>query len=208
MIISLPHGRKAARALAARTGARLIEAGLPFGIGPTVDWLSGIAAELGRERQASEFIDAQLARLVPGVQWFIGKYFLDSRILFVGDPHLFEPFAEFMAELGATVAGLVAIAMKHHLDPLPDSLVRRGIPCIFEPNPEDHRQLYGGDQPGESLDLAILSDFFGAKGGKIPAMQFGFPSYRWHALFDAPFLGFAGAAWFIDRMANAMMAAP
>jgi len=111
-----------------------------------------------------------------------------------------------MEELGAKVAGLIAIAMKHHLDPLPAALNRRGVTCVFEPNPEDHRELYGGENPDENIDLAILSDFLGARGGNFPTMQFGFPSYRWHALFDAPFLGFKGAAWFIDRMANAMMA--
>ena len=38
--------------------------------------------------------------------------------------------------------------------------------------------------------------------GGTPVVELGFPSYFTHALYERPFLGFAGALAFIDSMAN------
>jgi nitrogenase molybdenum-iron protein alpha/beta subunit len=39
---------------------------------------------------------------------------------------------------------------------------------------------------------------------KFPTMEFGFPSYRSHALSDRPFLGFNGFLSFVERMGDEM----
>lgn len=204
-IISLPHGREAARILAGRTGANLVETSIPFGLPATIDWLTAVGQALNRSEQAGRFIDSQLRQLTPKLQWLIPKYLLDMRVIFVGDPHLFEPFTLFMEELGVTVSGLVAIARQEHLDPLPHSLQTRRIPAIFEPGPAAFDALCQDTRKTGGLDLTVGSDFFSAGDSEIPAVQLGFPSYYWHALYDAPYLGFAGAAFFVQRIVNTLM---
>ena len=39
-------------------------------------------------------------------------------------------------------------------------------------------------------------------------LEFGFPSFFRHALFDSPFLGFRGWAWFVQAICNALMTRP
>ena len=43
---------------------------------------------------------------------------------------------------------------------------------------------------------------------KFPTMEFGFPSYRHHALSDRPFLGFNGFLAFVERMADELTRPP
>lgn len=204
-IISLPHGRNAARVLAERTGATLLETDIPFGLPATIDWLTGIGDALDRGDKAARFIDNELARIAPKLQWLIPKYLLDSRVMFVGDPHLFEPFTLFLQELGATVHALVAIAREDHLDPLPPNLATGDIPLVFQPSPGAFDKLSQDARAAGGLDLAVGSEFFGIGDKHAATVQLGFPSYYWHALHDAPYLGFAGSAWLVDRITNALM---
>jgi nitrogenase molybdenum-iron protein alpha/beta subunit len=205
-IISLPHGRQAARIIADRTGAKLVELGLPFGLKPTVDWLATLGDELDRSQEAGIFIERELGEVVPAIQWLVPKYLMGTRVLFSGDPHLFEPAAEFLAELGCDTVGLVAVGRKAHLDPVPETLADMSIPLLFEANPYDLERLISTLPEGESLDLAIQSDTFGWKGqGDYVVMPFGCACYWWHAIYDAPYLGFSGALSFVDRMVNRLM---
>lgn len=205
-IISLPHGRKAARILAERTGARLVETGIPFGLKPTIDWLAQVAAELGCEEAASSFVEMELRRAVPSIQWLLHRYFLDINIFFVGDPYLFEPAVEFLSELGCRVGGMVSVGHRGHLEPLPESIATRSIPVIFEANPYAMEALVSSLPAGSEIDLAIQSDTFGWQGkGDYATVPLGLSCYWWHAIWDTPYLGFTGTLSFIDRMANALM---
>lgn len=205
-IISLPHGRKAARKLAARTGARLLETGLPFGLKPTVDWLTYLGEQLDRSQEAGVLIERGLGQVVQAIQWLVPKYLVGTNVLFSGDPFLFEPAAEFFAELGCRTVGLIAVGRESHLHPLPESLAARGIPMLFEANPYELEKLISALPAGETLDLAIQSDTFGWKGkGDHMVMPFGCACYWWHAIYDTPYLGFSGALSFVDRMVNRLM---
>jgi len=205
-IISLPHGRKAARILAERTGARVIETGLPFGLKPTIDWLWQIADVLACESAASAFVDAELSMKVPGVQWLLHRYFQDINIFFVGDPYLFESAAEFFGELGCRITGMVGVGRQGHLEALPESFAARSIPTLLEANPFSIKSLVANLPAGSKIDLAIQSHTHGWPGrGDYVTVPFGFACPWWHAVFDTPYLGFSGALSFIDRMANALM---
>ena len=205
-ILSLPHGRNAARTLAARTGATLVELGLPFGLGPTVNWVLSLGEQLGRSKEAGRFVDQELKRVVPSIEWLVPKYLAGVNVLFSGDPYLFEPALEFLTELGCNTRGLVAVGGESHLSPRPDSLAASDVPLLFEANPYELEALIKGLPEDQPVDLAIQSDTFGWKGrGDYVVMPFGCACYWWHAIYDAPFLGFAGALSFVDRMVNRLM---
>jgi nitrogenase molybdenum-iron protein alpha/beta subunit len=206
-IISLPHGRKAARILAKRTGARVLETDIPFGLKPTIDWLSQIAEALECEPAAAAFIDSELSMKIPAIQWLLHRYFQDINIFFVGDPHIFGAAAEFFSELGCRVVGMVGVGQQSHLDPLPDAISTRGIPAICEANPFAIQALVESLPADSKIDLAIQSHTHGWPGkGDYATVPFGFACPWWHAVWDTPYLGFSGALSFIDRMANALMA--
>jgi len=206
VIISLPHGRKAAALLAEKSGARLIETSVPFGLKPTVEWITRIATELDREDEAEAFIDGELRSAVPRIQWLIGKYIFGANVLFSGDPYLFEPLVEFLEELGCNVRVLVAVGKDHHLAPMPESLAARKIPTLFEANPYQLEETIGQLPEDQSIDLAIQSDTFGWRAqGDYAILPFGCATYWWHAIFDAPYLGFRGALWFVDRLVEKLM---
>ncbi len=204
-IISLPHGREAARILAARTGASVLEMGFPLGLKGTIEWLSGIAVALGKEAAGEALLDGELRRVVPSLQWLIPRHFQGRRVLVVADPYLLESLVEFLQELGCTMAGLVAVGREEHLSPLPQSL--KGANLAFEANPYQMEDMLVTGLGEEPLDLAIQSDTFGWRGpGDYAVVPFGLACGSWHAIFDAPYLGFAGALSLADRLVNRLMA--
>lgn len=102
-IISLPHAREAARTLARRLGARLIETEIPFGLSGTRRWIEQIAAVLDRRREAEDFIAGELKEVVPRLEWLVPQAFLGRRFLYVGDPRYAAPLAELIEEVGGEV---------------------------------------------------------------------------------------------------------
>ena len=102
-IVALPYGRAAAETLARRTGGVLVDAGIPFGLGGSVAFVSGVAKATGRVSVA--LTSRELDRVVPRLEWVVPLWLLHRRFAFAGDAFLARPFADFLAEFGAeTVA--------------------------------------------------------------------------------------------------------
>jgi nitrogenase molybdenum-iron protein alpha/beta subunit len=99
-VLSLPHGRAAARVLARRLGVRLVEAGLPFGLEGTRRFLELLGRACGRRKEAAAFIRRELDLVAPRLEWSVPHAFLNRRFVFAGDPHYGAAFAELIAELG------------------------------------------------------------------------------------------------------------
>lgn len=192
LIVSLPYGRSAARRLAQRTGARLVETELPFGLPKTERFVRDVAAAAGKDAEAEAFLDAELSRVVPRLKWIIPQYFLHRRAGFMGDPYLLGGFRDIAEDLGLRLEGAIVRGRAAH-------------------GPEDAGVLY--EPPAMSdgvrrfmekpLDL-FVSTYCEHEWPmlKFPTMEFGFPSYRHHALSDRPFLGFNGFLAFVERMAD------
>ncbi|MFA6450596.1 MAG: nitrogenase component 1 [bacterium] len=208
VVISLPHGREAARILASRTGAKLIETGIPFGFSGAAQWISEIASATGREKQASEYIDGELRRTLPGVKWLINRVFLGRRFFFGGDPHMMNPMRDFFLELGCKPAAMAAVAEEKHLSPLPKALAEDGVPCRFNMKPGELSKMTS-KAFRIGCDIIVASDpirnYISAMPDRCAVVPFGFANYYRHAIFDAPFLGFGGALHFIDAVANEIM---
>lgn len=200
-IVSLPYARGAARLIAERTGAKLVEAPLPFGLQKTEGFLNAVAAATGREARAAAFAAAELRRIVPRMRWAYPHLFLGKRFAYAGDPHLLGGLLDIAADAGMEASCAILTARKAH-----GGLVD-GLRVLHEPPEEDSvtsRLLT------EDVDLLIschLRIFSTGWTLPVPMMTFGFPSYGHHAFFERPTLGYSGYAGFVDRLAEALSGA-
>lgn len=198
-IVSLPHGRKAARHLAQSLGAKLVETCLPFGFEATEEFLRDVARAVDREREAERLIESELQRAVPLLEWVIPHVFQNSQLGFIGNPSHLRGFQDIAALLGANVAFAFLTGGRSHCD-LPDG---REPPRHLFVDPTQGLLL--GFIPRQiqerGLDLIVTSNV-GTGLGTTPLMEFGYPSYYTHCLAPRPFLGFTGCVGFIDSMAN------
>ncbi len=181
-VVSLPYGRRAARTLARRLGAELIETGLPFGIAGTRRWIEGIAAAVGKRRQGEAFIRGEQARLAALLEKAIPSL-TGKMIRFGGDPVLAAAFPAFCSETGLSFGGYRRAGCSRHLVP--------------------HRESPRGIETEADLFIAG-ADVSAGPGLWRARMEFGYPSPSFHALRDEPHLGFEGAVSFLQRCLHAL----
>ncbi|MBI5210182.1 MAG: hypothetical protein HY927_09460 [Elusimicrobia bacterium] len=201
-LVALPWGRKAALALAARTGARVVDAGVPFGLDASSRWLKKVAGALGREDRAGRFIDAELGRIAPKLEWIVPYHFLNRRVWVACDPYLLGPIAGLLAELGGRVVGAATVG--RGIPACPPKRPGSIGPVLERPTSGRLERAVAGAWEG-GLDLAIgNSDVAAFVPPACPFAEFGFPSYFRHALSARPFLGFEGCLAFLDLLCDAM----
>lgn len=199
-VIGLPHGRKAAAALARRLGVRLIETGLPFGLEGSSAWLRRVAGALGREERAEAFLSSELRRLAPALEWVIPRVFLNRRFVFAGDPHLLEGWMGLEAEVGMRLTGAFFNAGPQH----DAGAGRDEVETACEPSVESLRRSWKKLQ-GEGAELLVASsDVLTYLRPDCARLEFGFPSVDWHCLRDVPYLGLRGCAHLLERLASAL----
>jgi nitrogenase molybdenum-iron protein alpha/beta subunit len=108
------------------------------------------------------------------------------RVAAIADPHLGAAVPEALAELGMDTVAI--LSTQHPAGPV------AGLP--------------GAEAfvPGLAADLCLTT----TRGVEIavdlglPFLEWSFPSYGTHGLAPGPFLGFAGAVHFAERLANHM----
>lgn len=98
LIVSLPYGREAARTLARRTGAALVEIGLPVGLAGTARFVREVARAAGRDPEP--FLDREMRRYAPRLEWVIPHALLHRRVRVEVDPYLAEATLAFLVEVG------------------------------------------------------------------------------------------------------------
>lgn len=227
-IVSLPYGRAAARRLARRTGAKLVQADLPFGLPATLRLVHDLAAATGRAAAARAFVAAELAAAAPPLEAAIQLALVHRRVAYVGDPHLLVGFLETARLLGCRVPFAAVTNEARHrkeLDgPAPDAL-RAALPAperarlgcgddgarvvtapaellVFPRRSELTRRLREA-LANEEMD-AVVAHGDAALPEGLAGVELGFPSYSRHALLDRPFLGFRGALAFAEDLAVAL----
>ncbi|OGR61415.1 MAG: hypothetical protein A2X36_10855 [Elusimicrobia bacterium GWA2_69_24] len=199
VIISLPYGRGAAEELAKKTGARLVEADLPFGLGYCADFLRRIAAATGREERAEAFILAEEAEAFRRLEWLTPYLFLHKKAAFLGDPFLLNGFLDVCEDLGITPAECFVMGRENRFGFKP----RKGAPpVVFEPDIyHEAVNRFIGKPP----DLIVTNTNDMVREIKSPTkaiLELGFPSYTHHNLGNTPFLGYQGFLCFADRIAE------
>jgi len=201
-VVSLPYGRKAARALAKRLGARLVEAELPFGLDASRRFMDLLGRALGREAAARAFIKSELDSVVPRLEWSVPHAFESRRFAFAGDPHHAAGFAELIEEVGGKVVSTVVMGGAGHLPEERRRALESRPGTLFEPDRAQLRRLFAEATGGEA-DLLVCNSL-GVRyiDPSVPWLEHGFPSEHTHFLHDEPFLGFQGALAFLARAAN------
>ena len=205
VVISFPYAREAARIIAKRIGARVIETVLPFGIAHTQQWLRQIGEALERDSESEAFIEREMEEIVPKLEWIIPHVFLNRRLAWIGDPYIFEGFVSLAEDLGINIVGSFFTAKQSHADKISMKCLIKENRVIFEPR---HRKLYAELKKIEKqgVDLVITSgQCLPMIDSRIAYLEFGYPSYYYHALQYEPYLGFRGCLSFVHRMANAVM---
>ncbi|MDD5627847.1 MAG: nitrogenase component 1 [Elusimicrobia bacterium] len=204
-VLSLPHGRTAARVLARRLGVRVVEAGLPFGLEGSRRFVELLGREFKRPERARDFIAAELDAVIPRLEWTVPHAFQNRRFAFAGDPHYAAGFAELIEELGGRVAGTLVVGGAHHLSAEQRRFLEARPQTAFEPLPPEVREAWN-ELAGGAADLIVGSAFaFQEVSAGRRWMEFGYPSESTHFLRDEPFLGFRGALGFLSRAANELV---
>ncbi|MBI4677027.1 MAG: hypothetical protein HY748_05535 [Elusimicrobia bacterium] len=104
VIVSLPYGRRAARALARRNRVRLVELDLPLGLKRTKRFMESLGRALGQEAASRRFVDQEARAAARAVQAHIQRVISGRRaVIEVDDPHLEEALADLCRELGLAV---------------------------------------------------------------------------------------------------------
>jgi nitrogenase molybdenum-iron protein alpha/beta subunit len=205
VIVSLPYGRDAARVLAARTGARLVETGLPMGLEGTSSWLRAIGAALGCEREAEEVIERELRDAAPKLAWIVPMLLANRAMAFAGDPHLLRGFLSLARELGVRVPFRSVWASDGDgLDDLREDLLDDPA-VIVDPREGQSRARFEQVTAERGVQIAIGNSYALADlAPRIALYELGFPSMHRHALTDQPFLGYRGCLSLVARLVEAI----
>lgn len=208
VILSLPYGRKAAQWVARRTGARLIECEVPFGLPATERFVRQVGRETGREEAAEALIARELADIVPALEFVIPAVFQNRLAGTVGDPVLVRGLAETLDLLGARLDFAVLTNLRRHLGDLEAVLGGRTALLVY---PRLRAMMaFLRERAARPRLVLLVANNAGVGMTRRPGLatvEFGFPSFYTHCLGDRPFLGFRGFLPFVDTLANAIRGA-
>jgi nitrogenase molybdenum-iron protein beta chain len=206
-LLAFPEGARAATALAARTGAKVIEARVPVGLDGTVRFLEEVGERLGAADRVKPLVARELEVVVPRLEKAVHRSFLHRCVAVVAPPAEAVSLASYLDELGMVVKLVVVLARRDAAAKLVgETLAAAGMGAEIVPDPSFPlvEEAFRGLREAGSLDLVVGSGAArdAAKAQGIPYVEFMHPCYVRHALFDAPWVGFRGALWLADAMFN------
>ncbi len=201
-IISLPHGRRAAKILAQRLEARLVEADLPFGLEGTRRWIDEVARPHDRTGEAEGFIHRELGAVIPRLEWVVPQVFLNRKFAFMGDPCYATAFVDLVEELGGSVRGMFLAGREMNPSGAESERSPMSPTPFFLPREPD---LGGAWKIVEEAGVDLLvanTEALELFRPSVPWIEWGYPSHHTHFLAEEPFLGFKGCLAFVTRLAN------
>lgn len=177
-IISMPYGRCASSTIAARTGARVIEVGLPIGLGGTTDWLEELGEAFGVTDIVATFIESELDRVVPRFEWVVPHYLIHRKVFVLQDGPMASAIAKALDETGCDVMGVVTtggLCECNQLTEFPDSA-----------------DIWIASRPGIGMAMTRMA----------AVVEIGFPSSGTHYINNYGWLGYVGFAGLVETMIN------
>ncbi len=200
-VISLPYARDAARVVAEKTHAKLIDLDLPWGVKNTEMWVRRLGEATDRQSQAEIFIKGEISRISRPLDFLSKTYIKGKKIMIAAEPHALLNVGAFAQELGASVESRVSVGRIPETvknissDLLPASVLERPTAGLLRREWARARDL--------GVDCVIASgDVRRMVNGEAAFVELGYPSYFYHALDGHPFLGFQGCINFAFRMAE------
>ena len=182
--------------VAQKTGATLVETEIPFSLDGASGWVSRVASAVDSVAAGEAFIDAELARTVPSLRWVIERQLLHQRALFLGDPHFLGPVASLVEELGVELCRAIVCGRER-------PLAEVSCPVDVEVTAPMLRRTLQDSRPAILIHNDVAPGGLPPGAEMHPTVNFGFPSFEYHGMADAPFLGFSGAVAFAGRLASA-----
>ncbi|MDP7115248.1 MAG: nitrogenase component 1, partial [Myxococcota bacterium] len=203
IVISLPYGRAAARTLATRLDATLVETDLPTGLEGTTCWLRTVGEATGRAEAADDLAERRLARTVSRLEWVVPHHLLHRRLAFVGDPFLAAGLTAIGRELGFEVAEAFILGKERHRESLVDP---SALPPATHWQPPAGlvtrrlRELHAH----RGVDLVVTNTHYLhlTRAADLPFLELGFPDALSHHLTPAPTLGYRGCLHLAERLMN------
>lgn len=201
LVVSLPYGREAARLVAGRTGAALLETDLPLGLAGTERWIRQVAAAAGVAARADAVVDDELAAPVRAVEWVVHYHLLHRRLVFLGEPHLGLAVGQFAEELGVAVEHYLVTNRRPHARALLERVGAARVTC--DPKRAALRARLRALAEAGQCDV-LVTNSTGLDAGPPPfaVVELGYPSFYTHALDERPFLFGRGAAGLVERLMN------
>lgn len=202
-IVSLPYGRRAARRIADRTGAALVELDLPLGVAASKTWILELGAATGRRWEARQLIDAELRDVVPILDVTLTEYLQGRRFAVNGDPFLGQALVAAFQELGCTPAHAVVFGVKDAVDRLQDRRALDGVEPLYAARMSDVMAL-DLDEVDFIVGNSYVHYLVRLGDPRKPYVELGYPSYRHHELSHRPNLFFKGFVNLVNRVINAL----
>jgi nitrogenase molybdenum-iron protein alpha/beta subunit len=197
VIISMPYGRAAARAIAKRTGAKLIETDIPFGINNTIIWLKKIGQGMGIAKRAEKVIAIELRRTIPILEWVVSKYIENNIYSIVTDKYMAIAMLEAFREIGAELSSIFILnSAAEHIGKIKEykDITILNVPFWQSMGKADFNKaniIVGNDYVKKYLKRKMFIDF-------------GYPASSCRQYLPLPFLGFKGFIEFLNRITNAV----
>lgn len=208
VLVALPGGREAARRLAARSGATVVDVDLPVGVAGTDAFLRRVAEASGSRVSPDAVVDAPLRAAWPLLRRAVVTRLAGRRVALAALPDWGTGLARLMREdLAMDVA--VCLRRGRSADPSdPDSPASRDPdrdhdPSVLTWNRHLARALADG-----GLDVVVGSSWernaLDGDAAHLPFVEFGYPCFAWHDLTGHPSLGVPGVLTWAERLSGAV----
>ncbi len=197
LLVALPSGRRAARRIAERSGATVLETRLPVGLEGTANWLRQLGDALDREGAAEQLIERNLRKTTPILAPLVARELVGRRVALVAEASLAVALADYLRELGVEVIGPM----------LRQRRASSEHPKLgFDPSVGSLDALLDEASANEPVDLVIGSTWEreAVANRGLPFVELGFPSFHHRPLLPTPVLGFTGALHFVERLTMAL----
>ncbi|NOZ02402.1 MAG: hypothetical protein GXP54_11000 [Deltaproteobacteria bacterium] len=208
LLVALPQGVEAARVLAERSGATVVETDLPVGIEGTREWLDTVARAAGASHRVADVEKRRLPVVVRRVDWAVSQMLAGRRVVLAASPDWLGPLSRMLVEdLGIDVSSALrrsrlAEGQKEGAQSSTDPL------RLHDPSVRTLNARINAERAGRGVDAIIGSSWerIALQGdcSGIPFVEFGFPSFRTHNLLPVPSLGFTGVMTWAERLAAAI----
>ncbi len=208
LLVALPSGREAARRIAARSGAAVVEVEMPVGVAGTQAFLRRVAEAAGSGVDPDTLVQEALRQAGPVIERAVLRRLVGRRVALAALPEWLPGLARMMAEdLGLEVA----LRLRRGRPSDPDD---PHSPASQDPD-RDHdpsvltwnRGLLAALHDG-GLDVIVGSSWernaIQGDATRVPFVEFGYPCFAWHDLTGRPAVGVQGVVTWAERLVNAI----
>ena len=201
-LLALPYGRTAARILAKRTGARVVDVDLPVGLDASVSWVESLVEELGLPAESTSAMELAAGVAYRRASKAVMRHLVNRTFAICTESVLASRVAGMVQEMGGEVQLLATAG-----EPLSTGESELAETVLEDPTMEQvAAALREVADRAHGWPVLIGSEraVAAAEPGRFAVVPLGFQAGGTHHLYSAPFVGFSGAISLLDRIGNAI----